>query len=373
MFDNHQVTSHQDRPSATFPIASAGRASDGSAERLGAERLGAERLGAERLGADPRPRRRAAERSPRPSPPSRRFLPVVATGVVGFLLLAGFLLFQKSGGSGGAGGGKVAVPMVRGLAKAAAEQALLNAGLKVEYAADKPSETVPENNVVEQIPDQGTEVSAGSTVTLTLSSGPPLVHVPNVAGRTETQARTVLATAGLTGAETAEKQPSDTVPAGRVIGTAPPAGEQLKPGTQVILIVSSGSATVMVPTGLEGQVFTVAQRQLTALGLVAERRDVDDSSVGAGRVVEVDHAGQRVPRGTKVAVYVSKGPVQSGGSRYVIVPNVVGLELDEAETRLRNAGLNPEPQGLFVFGGVKRQSPRPGERVRRGTTVQLFR
>jgi serine/threonine-protein kinase len=303
--------------------------------------------------------------------PYRRFLPVALAAVVALLLVVGFLLFRPSGDDGGTARGTVAVPSVKGLAKAAAEKALRDAGLKIGYARPAASDTVPENNVVGQVPAQGAEVSAGSTVTLTLSSGQAPVGVPNIEGLSEMDAKTELAAAGLNVSEV-KQEANDTVPAGHAVRTEPPSTEKLKPGTDVVLVVSSGSSTVTVPTDLEGIPFAEAQGRLTGLGLAAARRDVDEGGAEPGEVVGVENAGAQVPRGSAVVVYVARGGDDGGRGKRVRVPDVQGRDVGEAQAILREAGLNPEPGGIVIFQKVARQWPGPGDRVDRGSTVRLF-
>lgn len=57
---------------------------------------------------------------------------------------------------------------------------------------------VPPDQVASQDPAAGTTVDAGSTVTLTVSTGPSLVQVPNVGGQSLSDAMTSLTAAGLT-------------------------------------------------------------------------------------------------------------------------------------------------------------------------------
>ena len=64
-----------------------------------------------------------------------------------------------------------------------------------------------------------TSVSRGSTVTLLVSAGPTPVNVPDVRGKSVTEAQNILSQAGLQSAVT--QQNSDTVPANQVIDQTP--------------------------------------------------------------------------------------------------------------------------------------------------------
>jgi len=56
---------------------------------------------------------------------------------------------------------------------------------------------VPTDQVASQDPAPGSQVAAGATVTLTVSTGPSLVNVPNVGGQTISDATAALSSAGL--------------------------------------------------------------------------------------------------------------------------------------------------------------------------------
>lgn len=90
----------------------------------------------------------------------------------------------------------VAVPRVTGLTLEAASKALTDAKLKVTTGSEVFSETVPKGSVVSQSPEAGKSVKRGTTVTLVVSKGPPLVEVPRVVGKQVDKATEMLKKAG---------------------------------------------------------------------------------------------------------------------------------------------------------------------------------
>jgi serine/threonine-protein kinase len=90
-------------------------------------------------------------------------------------------------------------------------------------------ETIPNGQVIGTDPPAGAQVERGSTVRVLVSQGPQLVPVPEVAGRTVDQAITVLEGAGLTVAGVTGN------PNGIVLATDPPAGEQVRLGTAIVI------------------------------------------------------------------------------------------------------------------------------------------
>ncbi|MGW9415216.1 Stk1 family PASTA domain-containing Ser/Thr kinase [Arthrobacter cupressi] len=80
------------------------------------------------------------------------------------------------------------VPDVRGMDRAAAVQAISEAGLTAKVAAEEIfDKKAPAGTVLRQSPSDGT-LNRGGTVTLTLSKGPRLVEVPNFVGKSAKQA-----------------------------------------------------------------------------------------------------------------------------------------------------------------------------------------
>jgi serine/threonine-protein kinase len=87
------------------------------------------------------------------------------------------------------------VPDVLQQTEASARDELEAAGFQVQ-AVSAPSDTTPEGLVSAQSPDPGTEAEKGSTVTITVSTGPSTTTVPNVVGEEKQQAQQDLKDAG---------------------------------------------------------------------------------------------------------------------------------------------------------------------------------
>lgn len=89
----------------------------------------------------------------------------------------------------------VDLPDLVGASADSATATLKDLGLKVKQSR-KSSESVAAGNVISMDPKSGTTVYRGDTVSLVVSSGPPLVTVPDVVGKTEAAARSALQKAG---------------------------------------------------------------------------------------------------------------------------------------------------------------------------------
>ena len=136
------------------------------------------------------------------------------------------------------GAEKVKVPPVVGMTLNAAKQQLSAVGLDFSSSTE-PSDR-PVNEVTAQAPNAGTEVDPGSSVTLTVSSGPQQtkVSVPALVGLTQAAAETQLENAGLVPSvqtETTGIQPQD----GRVIDQSPSQGTKVADGSTVVITVAS--------------------------------------------------------------------------------------------------------------------------------------
>jgi serine/threonine-protein kinase len=135
-----------------------------------------------------------------------------------------------------------------------------------------------------------------STVTVTVSGGPPTETIPSLTGSTCTGASTALQAVGLV--PQCSNAYSSTVPNGQVISWTP-TGTALE-GTTVAISVSEGPQPVTVPAALDGMTVNQATAALEAVGLVPA---ADGPLVG--HVFDASPApGTAVPPGTTVTLYI---------------------------------------------------------------------
>jgi beta-lactam-binding protein with PASTA domain len=131
----------------------------------------------------------------------------------------------------------VAVPDVVGKTAAEAEVEIQDAGLRIS-TSQEPSDDVELGLVIRTDPEAGTEVELGATVAVVVSSGAEPIVVPDVTGRTESDARAELEDLGLVVEVRTES--SEDVDEGLVVSTDPAAGATVEAGTTVTMTVSSG-------------------------------------------------------------------------------------------------------------------------------------
>jgi beta-lactam-binding protein with PASTA domain/predicted Ser/Thr protein kinase len=261
----------------------------------------------------------------------------------------------------------VAIPDVIGKNSDQASQILDDRGFKVAIKA-VPS-AAPRDQVVEQDPiptDRGGGKAAeGSTVTLSVSSGPAIRAVPSVAGLDEAEATKRLENVGFK--VNVMHQFSKSVPRGSVIGTSPPAGTQLSTLQPVTVLVSRGANTVLVPNvvGLNDQAALAALSNAGLSGTEVQK----DSTEPAGKVLnQSPGAGKRVARGSQVTIFASTGAIT--------VPDVTGKLRKAAVNTLKKAGFTVAVTEQTTTdpteaGVVLSEFPPSGSRGQRGDTVTI--
>jgi serine/threonine-protein kinase len=177
-----------------------------------------------------------------------------------------------------------AVARVLGLPRAGAEQELQTRGFKPKIEGEEADPVIPAGHVVWQDPPPDVAVPAGTTVQLTLSSGPGPVIVPDVVAFEVDQARLIVEAAGLRIGSV------DTIPsaaeAGVIVTTRPATGASRAAGSKVDLIVSKGPADIRIPD-VGGLKQDEARLRLEAVGLkVGTITTRQSRRGGAGIVIE---------------------------------------------------------------------------------------
>lgn len=142
--------------------------------------------------------------------------------------------------------GGVDVPSVSGLSVEQARELLRSRDLLLTLQGKQPDRAVPAGRIVGQTPLAGSRTARGTAIQAMLSSGAGAVTIPTLAGARPDDAVEQLRNRGLPAGRRRE-QPSDTIAAGLVIDSDPPAGRSVTPDTDVTLIVSTGRAQTAVP------------------------------------------------------------------------------------------------------------------------------
>ena len=183
-----------------------------------------------------------------------------------------------------------------------AESALAAVGLKARNGDSVESDDVTVGYVATQEPAAGSDAKAGDTITYHLSTGKGKADVPDVTEMTAERASDVLKDAGFK--VDTQKQPSSSVPEGRVISQSPANGKADK-GSTVTIVVSSGAQSGSVPN-VVGKDFETAQSTLENAGFQVNTVWVYDDNVATGNVV--GQTPSSAAAGATITIRVSSGP-----------------------------------------------------------------
>ena len=252
----------------------------------------------------------------------RRWPWVVAVGVVVAALVAGGIAWAVSTQ---AFTPSTPVPVLVGRSLPAATSAATDAHLTLRVSGRTSSITVPAGVVISQQPAgrsgrAAVPVKQGTTVSVVVSTGLPLVAMPDVSSFSDCHdAVAALAVVHLVGVcPPTAAQYNATVPVGGVLATTPVGHAPY--GSTVTIVTSKGHAPVPVPAVVgTGSTYTSAAAALKAAGFVPVESNLYSSTVPAGSVVAtVPLAGTVQPWGSQVTVQISLGP------KPVIVPPLKG-------------------------------------------------
>jgi beta-lactam-binding protein with PASTA domain len=141
---------------------------------------------------------------------------------------------------------QVEVPNFVGMTYDAAQTAAADADLELEIQTSRPSDQ-PDNTVIEQNPGEGTLVDRGSTVKVVLDLGEETVAVPDLRGKTESEALNAILQAKLT-VGTRTEEFDAFIPLGSVVGQTPGAGQIVTQGLAVNYVVSKGPEPTPTPS-----------------------------------------------------------------------------------------------------------------------------
>jgi len=175
------------------------------------------------------------------------------------------------------------VPPVRGRNRVDATEILRSAGYEV-IVIEGPSQAEA-GIVVGQDPSSNTELAPGEAVTITVSTGPGQIFVPDVRGQTLSQAFQTLIGQGFRVGE--RREPSTVVEEGQIIDTDPPHGFPVSAGLEVFVIISDGPPLVAIPD-VQGLLFDTGKLAIERAGLVigiVTFEPVEPGSADVGRIL----------------------------------------------------------------------------------------
>lgn len=204
----------------------------------------------------------------------------------------------------------VSVPSYVGMSYADLENnfdAAKNFRFDVQYEYDN---SVEEGIILEQSPQAGDSVAAGSQVVVVVSKGARTIAVPQIAGKTEDQAVAALKNAGLTYVRKTEVGSAATSE-GIVLRCDPAEGTELSEGTTVTIYVNVRAAVTeaimpqCVGSTKDMAITALYQKGLTNISI----NEVYSTTVAEGQVISQSAmSGAVIPMSETVVLTVSKGP-----------------------------------------------------------------
>lgn len=200
----------------------------------------------------------------------------------------------------------------------------------------------------------------------------PETKVPDVVGLQDTTAINILTTMGF------EPTIIDTTyggayPAGTIFLQKPRPNKTVKRGRLIYLFVSGGEQTVTVPE-LIGKTVLDAKFALERIGLKLGRVEQLPSNKPEQMIIDQQFAeGTPLKKGNSVDVTVSAG--RGGG--HIVVPDLIGLSLSQAERILQDSSLtigkiNYQRSATLLPNTVLDQYPSSGNKLNPGESVDLF-
>jgi beta-lactam-binding protein with PASTA domain/predicted Ser/Thr protein kinase len=202
------------------------------------------------------------------------------------------------------GPSNVNIPSVIGRSQAGAEATLRRNHLKFRIVR-RSSSAFAVGVATGTDPSAGQSVTPGTQVTLFISSGKPLVRVPNVTGESKSQATSQLSGAGFNVNTTT--QSSTSVKAGNVISQNPSGGSMVVSGSTVTIVVASAPKPVSVPS-VVGDTASGAANTLKGAGFKVSRttQTVTSKSQNGKVLSQSPKGGAKAKPGSTVTIVVGR-------------------------------------------------------------------
>lgn len=198
-----------------------------------------------------------------------------------------------------------------------------------------------------------------------------IVQTPDLTGKSLDEAQRILADNKLL-YQVAGEQYNEGFQQGQILNQQPKPGTEVKIGRTVYVTVSKGKETVGVPH-LIGKNLRQARIVLMEKGLQLGETIYEFSDLfGLDTIISQNpYAGSTIPYGNVINIIVSKGT-----DKQVMVPSLIGLPIDDAQSILRESGLTVgttsyKHSETYFPNTVMDQTPRSGEVVQTGFAINV--
>ncbi len=241
-----------------------------------------------------------------------RKLIVMISGAFAALMLLIFVIFKVVTGFNSQKEPESYV--VPNLAGKTVEQAELMTDVKgiftIEVVGSKVNSSYKPGQIIEQTPAAGSTRKSNLVISVYVCAEEEAKAMPALEGTEYNRAKVQLSNMGLELQFQKQEEFSDKYEQGLVISTMPAAGENLRKGNTVLLVVSKGpeKVPIAVPSFLE-MTIEAAALKAEGLGLKVEEHKYEYSEKSSGTVIgQSIETSTTVEQGTSIVFTVSKGP-----------------------------------------------------------------
>lgn len=214
-----------------------------------------------------------------------------------------------------------------------------------------------------------TETQSTETQSTETEQGEP-IKVPEVLGKTYDEAKAELEKLGLK-IENKGEVSSDDYEEGEVANQDPVAGNEVKAGATIGVVISNGKGSVDVPS-VEGDYEDDAVRELEERDFKPNKTYSYSDTVQEGYVIsQTPEGGAKGKKGDTITIEISKG------AEAVTVPDVTNTYKSEEQAKIELSALGLKVSSKVLFhdeipaGIVFDQSIAAGKQVEKGTTITI--
>lgn len=198
-----------------------------------------------------------------------------------------------------------------------------------------------------------------------------IVIVPNVEGLEAKEGIKKLNELGFS-VDATKRKFSSEIKKGYIISQTNKEGEKLKKGYTIEVVISKGTELITVPNTIHED-FVNAKITLENKNLILGEVNYEYSDLPADTVIDQSPlAGKQVSLNSKINLTVSQGVE----SKYILMPRLIDLTLEEAKSRLESINLSvgkiTYKENLdYENGIINSQGVNPGSDVEEGTSIDL--
>ena len=263
--------------------------------------------------------------------------------------------------SSGPGGFEI-MPNLTSRSQAEAESLVGSLGASVVIVSES-SKTVTSGLVISSQPAAGT-IYWGGPVTITVSSGPKLVTVANLVGKTLVEATAQILQSGFSLGKVSSWFNAATI--ATVYAHSGGGSTRVAEGSPIDLEISLGSIPIV--SGLD-QATAINLVQVAGLKVKTVTTEYNET-IAKGQAIALIPLSEPLGKGGEVNLVVSKG------SDIVVMPKVVGETIRASKTLLESLGLvvvvdTNQLSSNWGIAKVKKVSVAPGVQLRVGDSVKL--